>query len=89
MKNLISLNIGVESFNHLLNGIINHNNKVSFSKFEELIKYVFIRMEGSKDINNINGYEEKTLISDILKELIDIGYGKNNKLIKRGDLKKT
>ena len=45
-------------------------------------------MEGSKDINNINGYEEKTLISDILKELIDIGYGKNNKLIKRGDLKK-
>ena len=31
------------------------------------------------------GYEEKTLISDILKELIDIGYGKNNKLIKRGD----
>ena len=45
-------------------------------------------MEGSKDINNINGYEEKTLISDILKELIDIGYGKNNKLIKRGYLKK-
>ena len=81
-------NNGVESFNHLLNGIINHNNKVSFAKFEELIKYVFIRMEGSKDINNINGYEEKTLISDILKELIDIGYGKNNKLIKRGDLKK-
>ena len=39
-------------------------------------------MKGSKDINNINGYEEKTLISDILKELIDIGYGKNNKLIK-------
>ena len=34
-------------------------------------------------------YEEKTLISDILKELIDIGYGKNNKLIKRGDLKKN
>ena len=79
---------GIESFNHILNEIINHNNKVSFVKFEELLKYVFIRIECVKEKNKTEGYKEKTLISNILNELINLGYGKNNKIIKRGDLKK-
>ena len=67
---------GVESFNHLLKKFINHNNKVSYTKFEDILKYVFIRLEGTRANNNIKGYKEKTLISEILKELIELGYGK-------------
>lgn len=81
-------NNSVESFNHLLNECINHNNKVSFTKFEDILKYVFIRMEGEKENKNIEGYKEKTLISDILNELIELDYGKNKKIIKKCDLKK-
>lgn len=81
-------NNSVESFNHLLNECINHNNKVSFTKFEDILKYVFVRMEGAKENKNIEGYKEKTLIADILNELIELGYGKNKKIIKKDDLKK-
>ena len=79
----------VESFNNLLNKCINYNSKISFAKFEEVIKFVFIRMEGGNDEQNqINGYEEKTLLTDILSELVGYGFGKNNKIIKKNDLKK-
>ena len=37
------------------------------------MKYSFIRIESSNNINNIKGYKE---ISDILKEFIEIDYGK-------------
>ena len=64
----------VESFNHLLNECLSKNTKVSFNKFEEIIKYVFIKFEGNID-SNIKGYTkytlEYTLISDILRELVN------------------
>ena len=79
----------VESFNNLLNKCINYNTKISFAKFEEVIKFVFIRMEGENDDENqIKDYEEKTLLSDLLRELVGLGFGKNNKIIKKNDLKK-
>lgn len=34
------------------------------------------------------GFEEKTWISNILRELINLGFGKNKKVIKKNDLKK-
>lgn len=46
-------NNACESFNHLINQCILSNNKVSFNKFEDIIKYVFIRMEGI-DNNGVN-----------------------------------
>ena len=73
----------VESFNHCINQCLNFNNKVSFKKFEEIIKYVFIKMEGAKNNTNIIW-----LVSDILRELINLGYGKNGKIIKVNDLEK-
>ena len=67
-------NNAVESFNHLLNECLSKNIKVSFNKFEEIIKYIFIKFEGSID-SNIKGYTkyalEYTLISDILRELVN------------------
>ena len=33
-------NNAVESFNNLLNGCLTHNSKISFVKFEEIIKFV-------------------------------------------------
>ena len=81
-------NNSVESFNHLLNECINHNNKVSFTNFEDILKYVFVRMEGGNENKNIGGNKQTTLISDILNELIELGYGKNKKIIKKCDLKK-
>ena len=46
-----------------------------------MLKFIFIRMEGN-NFNNNAGYTEKTLSSDILRELVKGGYGKNNKIIK-------
>ena len=45
-------------------------------------------MEALKEDSNIETYKEKTLISDILKELIELGSGKNKKIIKKSELKK-
>jgi len=78
----------VESFNHCLNECLNNNNKVSFQKFEEIIKYIFVKMDLAKEKVNTSGYSEKTLVSDILRELINLGFGKNNKIIKVNDLEK-
>ena len=58
--------------------------KVRFTKFEEVIKFIFMRMEGEfEDQNKNKGYDEKSLISDILRELIEFGFGKNDKIIKK------
>lgn len=45
-------------------------------------------MDLAKEKANTSGYIEKTLISDILRELINLGFGKNNKIIKVNDLEK-
>ena len=82
-------NNATESFNNLINSCLSNNSKTSFTKFEEIIKFIFIRMEGEMEDENKNkGYEEKTLVSDILRELINLGFGKNGKIIKKVDLKK-
>ncbi len=52
----------VESFNHCINQCLNYNKKVSYTKFEEIIKYVFIKIDGTKYNTDISGYIEKTLI---------------------------
>ena len=83
------INNCVESFNHCINQCLNNNNsKVSFNKFEEIIKYVFIKMDIPKEKTKISGYTEKTLISDIIRELISFSYDKNNKIIKVDNLDK-
>ena len=87
-ENIIFTHNAIESFNHCINQCLNFNNKVSFKNFEEIIKYVFIKMEGAKNNTNSRGYTEKTLVSDILRELINFGYGKNGKIIKVNDLEK-
>ena len=38
--------------------------------------------------NDLKGYPEKTLVSDILREIIDLGFGKSKKIIKINELKK-
>ena len=38
--------------------------------------------------NNVEKYAEKTFISDLLREIISLGYGKNGKNINSKDLKK-
>ena len=80
----------MESFNHLINQCLDSNTKASVSKFEEILKYIFIRMNSYSEINDSNKerYSEKTLISDFLRELISNGYGKNGKIITNTDLKK-
>jgi len=45
-------------------------------------------MDATKNNTDISGYTEKTLISDILRELINLGYGKNGKIINVNDLEK-
>ena len=39
-------------------------------------------------IITIKGYSQKTLVSDILREIIDFGFGKSKKTIKINNLKK-
>ena len=63
-----------ESFNHLINQCISSNIKVSFNKFEDMLKFILIRIEG---LNNGRS-TQKTLVSDILRDLIGKGFGKNN-----------
>ena len=51
---------------YLLNECLSHNTKVSFNKFEEIIKYVFIKFEkeDDRDIKDDNkkGYSEWHLL---------------------------
>ena len=78
----------VESFNHLMNQCLEHNNKVSISKFIDILKFIFIRMSSNKDTEEVNvNTEQRTLISDILRELVELGFGKNDKMIDYETLK--
>ena len=61
----------IESINHLINSYIDVNNKIGISRFETILKTLFIRL---KTKNNRNNYNNKIVIkyklSDILLELI-------------------
>ena len=88
-KYILFSNNAVESFNHLMNQCLEHNNKVSISKFIDILKFIFIRMSSNKDTEEVNvNTEQRTLISDILRELVELGYGKNDKMIDYETLKK-
>lgn len=77
-----------KSFNHLINQYINSNTRINIIKFEEVLKFIFIRMESNNDsTNKKERMVEKTLISDILRGLIDAGYGVNNQLLKYTEIK--
>ena len=70
-KYILFSNNEVESFNHLMNQCIELNSKVSIAKFIDIIKFVFIRMTSNNDKDKeYNIYEEKSLISDLLRELV-------------------
>ena len=51
------------------------------SNFIDILKFVFIRMTSNNETEALNiNNEQRTLISDILRELVELGYGKNDKL---------
>ena len=89
-KYILFSNNAVESFNHIMNQCLDSNSRVSISKFEEILKYIFIRMNSNTDKNDNlkEAYTEKTLISDLLREIISLGYGKSGKIITLNELKK-
>ena len=45
-------NNACESFNHLINQCISSNIRVNIVKFEEVLKFIFIRMESNNDSDN-------------------------------------
>ena len=87
-KYIFFSNNAVESFNHLINQFLDNNTKFSISKFEEIIKFIFIRFTPNNESENTNKYVEKCLVTSLLRELVELGYGKNGKLITSIDYKK-
>ena len=88
-QKIVIINNAVESFNLLMNQCLEHNSKVSISKFIDILKFIFIRMSSNNEADEINANsEQRTLISDILRELVELGYGKNGKIIDYETLKK-
>ena len=83
-------NNACESCNNLINNYIEINSKVGLSKFETILKSLFIRMESNRV--NKNQLSEriitKRLVSDNLLSLINFGVGLKKKLISEKDLKK-
>lgn len=72
-----------------MNQCLEHNAKVSVSKFIDILKFIFIRMSSNNETEELNvNSEQSTLISDILRELVELGYGKNEKIIDYETLKK-
>lgn len=53
----------MEGFNHLINQCLDSNNRVSASKFEEILKFIFIRFTLNNENDKNIWYKEKTLIS--------------------------
>ena len=69
-----------ESINNLINNFIQINSQVSLTKFETIIKTLFIRLECNR--NNSNQKNERiihkqVLYYQILLELINLGIGDN------------
>ena len=79
-----------ESLNNLNNNYIEINSKVSLSKFETILKALFIRKESNRV--NTNQRAEKIInkrsVSDNLLSLINLGVGLKKKLFTANDLKK-
>ena len=75
-----------ESINHLINSYIDINNKIGITRFETILKTLFIRLNSKNNRNNKMVIKYKLL--DILLELIENGYGINNKYIKYDQIKK-
>jgi len=80
-----------ESINHLINVYIAVNNKVSLSILEEIIKALFIRMEGghSRDLQANERIKIKRKMSDILTDLIKAKIGVNLKIITYDEMKNS
>ena len=76
-----------ESLNHLINSLIAVNNNVSLARYE-LIKKIFIRMEyrNNEKEQNKKSIERKQQLSDVLIELIKLGFAANKGLLKIKDL---
>ena len=60
-KYVFFTNNATESFNNLINSCLSNNSKTSFTKFEEIIKFIFIRLEENLKMN--------TKIKDMKKRL--------------------
>ena len=59
-----------------MNQCLEYNSKVSMSNFIDILKFVFIRMTSNNENEALNiKNEQRTLISDILRELVELGYG--------------
>ena len=82
-------NNACESLNHLINSLIAVNNNVSLTRFEIILKTLFIRMELRNNQNNQNleHIERKQQLSDLLLYLVKNGYGTNKGLVTKKDLK--
>ena len=79
-----------ESLNHLINSYIVVNNRVSLSRFYEIIKTLFIRMKcgHSRDLQANERIKIKRKMSDILTDLIKAKIGVNLKIITYEEMKK-
>ena len=79
-----------ESLNNLINNYIHVNSKVSIDRFESIIKTLFLRFECCR--GNDNQCEEriahKRVLSDVLLDIINSGYGINKKIINETQFKK-
>jgi len=85
------LNNYCESVNHLINSYFISDTSISFSRFEIIIKSLFIRMEHNKTIKKKEknkSFNIKTNLSDILLELINLVYWTNLKVLNLNAIKK-
>ena len=72
----------------MINQCLDKNTKVSISKFEEILKFIFIRFTSNHESENNSKYVEKCLVTSLIRELVELGYGKNGKLITLNEFKK-
>ena len=83
-------NNACESVNNLINNFIQINSQVSLSKFETIIKTLFIRLECNR--SNANQKSEriihKQVLSDVLLELINLWKGDNLTIIRADQFNK-
>ena len=72
-----------------MNQSLEHYTKVSIWKFIDIWKFIFIRNSISYQPDEVNvNNKQRSLISDILRELVELGDGKNRKIIEYETLKK-
>ena len=70
-------NNACESLNHLINSLIAINQNVSITRFEIILKTLFIRMEAIDNQNqDLQQIERKRQFPDLLMDLIKLGYEK-------------